>query len=461
MKKIVPFMFLAYILIGCTKEDNVIVKENPPSVITKEASDVTLKNATLNGEVTDEGITAASDRGFVLSDKNMNPSVSDTKVQSGYGKGVYSVVLDKLVANTKYYFKAYATNTKGTSYGEVQSFTTADYKLPTIVSDVPQNISATTVQLTGTISDDGGTGITDRGFCLSTTSSPTTSNIKIQNGNGLGTFSSVVTQLKEETIYYIRAYAINLKGTSYSNELSFKTLPASTLKNELIAYYSFSGNALDQSGKGNHGKILGSPQLTTDRYNNANSAYSFSTANAGFGSQNQEINIPFNPTFNTKTITVAAWVNPITYGWSGNTPDYSVIISRFQDGYSNPNGQVWTLTCQTTKIESYILNASSANNQTNTLVASPTPIPLNKWSHVAITYDGNTLKLYINGDLVHSKTSGLVLNTLSSSGISIGESFNANGYWNPFNGKIDDVAIYSRALSETEMKSLYNSQGLF
>lgn len=234
-----------------------------------------------------------------------------------------------------------------------------------------------------------------------------------------------------------------------------------TLKTDLIAYYSFTGNALDQSGNGNHGKVLGSPQLTTDRYNNANSAYSFSTANAGFGTQNQEINIPFNPTFNTKTITVAAWVNPITYGWSGNTPDYSVIISRFQDGYSNPNGQVWTLTCQTTKIESYILNASSANNQTNTLVASPTPIPLNKWSHVAITYDGNTLKLYINGELIQSKTSGLILNTLSSSGISIGESFNANGYWNPFNGKIDDVAIYGRALGETEMKSLYNSQGLY
>lgn len=234
-----------------------------------------------------------------------------------------------------------------------------------------------------------------------------------------------------------------------------------TLKTDLIAYYSFKGNALDQSGNGNHGRVLGSPQLTTDRYNNSNSAYSFSTANAGFGSLNQEINIPFNPTFNTKFITVAAWVYPLTYGWAGNTPDYSVIISRFQDGYSNPNGQVWTLTCQTTKIESYILNASSANNQTNTLVASPTPIPLNKWSHVAITYDGNTLKLYINGELVHSKTSGLILNTLSSSGISIGESFNANGYWNPFNGKIDDIAIYGRALTETEMKNLYNSQGLF
>jgi hypothetical protein len=234
-----------------------------------------------------------------------------------------------------------------------------------------------------------------------------------------------------------------------------------TLKTELLAYYSFSGNAFDQSGNGNHGKVLGSPQLTTDRYNNANSAYSFSTTNAGFGTQNQEIYIPFNASFNSKFITVAAWVYPITYGWAGNTPDYSVIINRFQDGYSNPNGQVWTLTCQTSKIEAGILNASSANNQSGTLVASPAPIPLNKWSHVAITYDGNILKLYINGELIQSKTSGIVLNTNGSSGISIGESNQANGFWNPFNGKIDDVVIYGRALTESEMKSLFNSQGLF
>lgn len=234
-----------------------------------------------------------------------------------------------------------------------------------------------------------------------------------------------------------------------------------TLKTDLLVYYSFSGNAQDQSGNGNHGQVLGSPQLTTDRFNNANSAYSFSTANAGFGTQNQEIFIPFKPAFNTKTISVAAWVYPLTYGWAGNTPDYSVIICRFQDGYSNPNGQVWNLGCMTSKIEAGILNASNANNQTSTLVASPTPIPLNKWSHVAFSYDGNTLKLYINGELVQSKTSGLLLNTNGSSGISIGESNQANGFWNPFNGKIDDIAIYGRALTETEMKNLYNSQGLY
>jgi hypothetical protein len=217
-------LFNLLLIFSCKKEESIIVKENPPTVITKIASDVTLKNATLNGEVTDEGFSATSDRGFVFSDKNTNPSVSDTKVQSGYGKGVYSIVLDKLPVNTKYYFKAYATNTKGTSYGEVQNFTTADYKLPTIITDVPKNITFTTAQLTGTVSDDGGTGVTERGFVLNTSPNPTVANTKIANGNGLGVYTTIVSQLKEETIYFVRAYAINGKGTSYGNEVSFKTL---------------------------------------------------------------------------------------------------------------------------------------------------------------------------------------------------------------------------------------------
>jgi hypothetical protein len=168
------FILFSIVLLGCKTEE----PQNPPTVITKVASDVTLKNATLNGEVTDEGFSATSDRGFVFSEKNTNPSVSDTKVQSGYGKGVYSIVLDKLPVNTKYYYKAYATNAKGTSYGEVQSFTTADYKLPTAVTDVPKNITYTTVELGGSVTDEGGGAVSESGFVVGTNVSPTITDLK-------------------------------------------------------------------------------------------------------------------------------------------------------------------------------------------------------------------------------------------------------------------------------------------
>ena len=169
MRILKNFILISIALLGCKTEE----PQNPPTVITKVANDVTLKNATLNGEVTEEGFSATTDRGFVFSDKNTNPSVSDTKIQSGYGKGVYSIVLDKLPVNTKYYYKAYATNTKGTAYGEVQSFTTADYKLPTAVTDVPKNITYTTAELGGSVIDEGGGAVSESGFVVGTNASPT------------------------------------------------------------------------------------------------------------------------------------------------------------------------------------------------------------------------------------------------------------------------------------------------
>jgi uncharacterized protein (TIGR02145 family) len=227
MKYLLTILFFPFLIIGCKTQENVPVKENPPTVFTKAASDVSLFSATLNGEVTDEGFTAATDRGFVFSEKNTNPSVSDTKVQSGYGKGVYLVKVDKLTLNTKYHFKAYSTNTKGTTYGEVQSFTTADYKIPTVTTDVPSNITYYSADLGGSVSEGGGLTVTQRGICYGLNPNPTTSDNKVISGEGLGIFKISVQKLKDNSKYYVKAYAINSRGTGYGNEQTFTTLGTS------------------------------------------------------------------------------------------------------------------------------------------------------------------------------------------------------------------------------------------
>jgi len=214
------FILFSIVLLGCKTEE----PQNPPTVITKIASDVTLKNATLNGEVTIEGFSATSDRGFVFSDKNTNPSVSDTKVQSGYGKGVYSIVLDKLPVNTKYYYKAYATNTKGTAYGEVQSFTTADYSLSSLTTELPKSVGYTTAELGGIITNDGGATISERGVCFGLNPNPTIADNKVISGKGIGSYTLNAVNLKDNSKYYARAYAINVKGTAYGNEHTFTTI---------------------------------------------------------------------------------------------------------------------------------------------------------------------------------------------------------------------------------------------
>jgi uncharacterized protein (TIGR02145 family) len=85
------------------------------------------------------------------------------------------------------------------------------------------NIAATSAQTGGIISNNGGTNITQRGVCWSTSPNPTTANAKTNNGTGTGTFTSNLTGLIANTTYYVRAYAINSAGTAYGNALSFTT----------------------------------------------------------------------------------------------------------------------------------------------------------------------------------------------------------------------------------------------
>ena len=228
MKAIIYIIFLILFNLSCKTQENLPVKENPPSVITMEASSITQSSAILNSEVTDEGFTTTFDRGFVYSDKNTNPSVNDSKVQSGYGKGIYSVKLSNLILNTKYYYKAYATNSKGTAYGGVQSFTTADFKIPTVTTDAPLNTTYFSTDLVGSVTDAGGLTITQRGFCYGLNPNPTTSDNKVISGEGLGAFKINIQNLKDNSRYYVRAYAINSKGTGYGNEQAINTTSAPT-----------------------------------------------------------------------------------------------------------------------------------------------------------------------------------------------------------------------------------------
>ena len=229
---------------------------------------------------------------------------------------------------------------------------------------------------------------------------------------------------------------------------------ANSLLNGLLAYYPFTGNSADSSGNGNNGSVFGA-SLTTDRNNKPNSAYSFSTNAAAVGAIGNEIYVNNNPSFNTNSLSISLWVNPNAYFWNANpNPPLSSLIDRFEGGYSNPNSQVWGINLSSNNVSAYILSAASTNAQSNTTVNSTSTIPLNSWSHIVFTYDGNLLKLYINGVLNSTVTSTVVINTNSTSGISIGESRQSNGNWFNFGGKLDDISIYNRALTQSEITYL-------
>jgi hypothetical protein len=96
--------------------------------------------------------------------------------------------------------------------------------VPTITAPGVDSVMNTTVVISGDISSDGGAPVTSRGFCWDTKEHPTFDLATItQAGTGTGAFKSKLTGLTKNTVYYARAYAVNIAGTSYGDEVSFLT----------------------------------------------------------------------------------------------------------------------------------------------------------------------------------------------------------------------------------------------
>jgi uncharacterized protein (TIGR02145 family) len=93
----------------------------------------------------------------------------------------------------------------------------------TLTTNVATSVTNITAISGGNITSDGGTPVTARGICWSTSPNPTVTNSTTNNGAGTGIFSSNISDLLGSTIYYVRAYAVNTTGVSYGNQITFTT----------------------------------------------------------------------------------------------------------------------------------------------------------------------------------------------------------------------------------------------
>jgi hypothetical protein len=94
---------------------------------------------------------------------------------------------------------------------------------PVLSTSSVTNITVSTATSGGNITSDGGAKITARGVCWGPTANPTTSDSKTVDGDGTGQFVSDITGINPGSTYYVRAYATNSVGTSYGNEITFKS----------------------------------------------------------------------------------------------------------------------------------------------------------------------------------------------------------------------------------------------
>lgn len=224
MKKLLLlFTVIVFSFSMCKKK-----KDNSIATITTNAvTDLTATSAKTGGAITDDGGSAITKKGVCWA-VHSAPTVADSITNDGTGGTAFTSNLTALNANTTYYVRAYAINATGTAYGNEVNFKT-NAGVATITTTNVTDIVALSAKSGGSITNDGGAPITERGIVFGTAPNPTTSNNKVATGTGTGTFTATMSPLASQQTYYARAYAINSYGSAYGNQVQFNAASANTV----------------------------------------------------------------------------------------------------------------------------------------------------------------------------------------------------------------------------------------
>ncbi|MCJ7553008.1 MAG: T9SS type A sorting domain-containing protein, partial [Ignavibacteriaceae bacterium] len=198
---------------------------------------------------------------------------------------------------------------------------------------------------------------------------------------------------------------------------------------DLVAFYPFSGNANDASGFNNNGTVSGAI-LTTDRWGNTASAYSFDGIN-------DNIRVLSSPSLNFQnSVTINFWIK----------------VGEFYDREAYPlsHGN-WENRWKVSITNKHIRWTVKTNDGIKDL-DSETELVLNNLYNVTVLYDSSDYEIYINGELdAFTSFSGLILTTPID--LMIGQVLPDNTQYN-FKGVLDDIRIYNYALSYSSIQSL-------
>ena len=199
----------------------------------------------------------------------------------------------------------------------------------------------------------------------------------------------------------------------------------------LVAFWRGETDGTDLIG-GHHGTFFSGGSVTGPRVTAAGKvggAFSFDGT--------VHVQVPKSPGLKLTRFTAEAWVFPTVQ--DGN--HRSVIAS----GSSVSDDNAWSMG---------VISGSprfSSNHGSRAVLMAPTAIPLNKWTHLAISFDGTAKRLYVDGALVASQGGLSELVYEAGVPVTMGSNWAFNASSARFNGHIDEVAIYNRALTSDEV----------
>lgn len=229
--------FAMMLLSGCSRD----LDANLPKVQTNGVISFTDSSFECSVTVASDGGFSIISRGICWSTTEEPMLVDGFKTVDGVGIGTFRSKVNNLSPETRYYYRAYATNSEGTSFGAVQTFVTKKATfVPTVTTNLVESIELITAECGGTVTANGGDAIVRCGICWSTSPDPTTSlDTKVVLTYTSDIFSCTLTELNYSTTYYVRAFAVNAKGVSYGESRMFTTKVLPTIELVSVAGGSF------------------------------------------------------------------------------------------------------------------------------------------------------------------------------------------------------------------------------
>ena len=203
-----------------------IETESLPIVEMRRVTDMARGTVVFEGNITSTGYPSYTERGFVYATQP-KPTLesAQTKLTSPVtSDAIYSATVTDLPIDQTYYVRAYAVNELGTVYSANEKTFEMQAILPKVGTgkNITKNIGERKATLGGIINDEGYPAYTERGIVYGLLRNPTVEDNmkKVVSGSGTGEFFANLADLEIGNVYYVKAYAINEKGTAYGGEVT-------------------------------------------------------------------------------------------------------------------------------------------------------------------------------------------------------------------------------------------------
>lgn len=330
--------------------------------------------------------------------------------------------------------------------------TVAASGVPVVTIEAVEDVTASSAVAKGNIKVVGDAQISKYGFCWSSTNaSPGLSdeNNNLGDASDVKSFNANLNGLSPQTKYYIRAYAVNSFGTSYSDEvLEFITSASSdsgdgggdtsgsvVVPQGLMSYYTFDdADASDITENELDGTLIENPSFLSETIDGTGKALALN------GVKSQYVTIPYNVLKARAKYTVSLWMKDFSQG----------IVFSAEGGNSLPCLYV----TDTQKFMLYNDYYTYVRESEYTFAYDCTSIMSSDWHHIVVSSNDGAMVLYVDGVKVDSLKADY--DTSDSSRIIIGGLDHTTSSYMTM--KVDNVRFYQRVLSDSEVKEIYNDE---